>query len=302
MSVKSIKWFCGNVLALSLMLSGCGGGGGGSGDAGGQTVYSGVTTQATITEANKKLLCYDAYQAGKVASPLGSIGKAVPDVLPTAVSSPIQQVIEDAILDATLQKGTARQVAAVVTQPGTIYGPNGGSATYTITVNDTTGSFSGVMDFLDFKSSGTTLAGRSDFSGVINLATGQFTSISMKLVSLQAKDTGISVTLTGTQTKETSGTDKIITLALVVRYDTSGTTCWVKDFRFVMKQDGTMTLTGRYYDPVYGYVDISTVTPLAVSAINVEPTAGVLLFSGSNGVNGRLTFTSGSYNILVGAV
>lgn len=307
MNGNAVKWMCGSVLVIYMMLSGCGGGGGGGGAAGGgQTLYTGATTQALITEANKKLLCYDAYQAGKVASPLGSIGKAVVDSPPSSTSSLmlqlVNQVIEDAILNVAVQKNTSKEVAAVVSQPGTIFGPNGGLATYSISVNDATGSFSGVLDFIGFQSGGTILSGKSDFTGVINLTTGQFASINMGLVSLQALESGVSVTLTGTQTKETTGTDKIITLDLVVRYDSTGTTYWVKDYRYVLKQEGTLTLAGRYYDPFYGYVDITTETALTVSAINTDPTAGVLLFRGSNGINGRLSFSPGSYGILIGNI
>jgi hypothetical protein len=311
MNGNMIKMLCGSILVTSLLFSGCGGGGGGGGviSAGagaGQSGYIGVTTQALITEANKKVLCYDAYQAGKVASPLGSIGKRVPDADPSStglVPGPqsITRIIEDEILEVAVQqqKSSSRQVAAVVSQPGTIYGPNGGSATYTISVNDATGSFSGVMVFLDYQSAGTTLSGKSDFSGVINLQLGQFTSLSMTLVSLHASESGVAITITGKMTKETSGTDKNITTDMVVLYDAAKTAYWINNYRYITKQDGTMSLTGRYYDPAYGYVDISTVIPLTASAINVEPSAGVLLFSGSNGITGRLTFTTGGHGILL---
>jgi len=308
--MKECMWRSTLVVFLGALITGCGGGGGGgvypvnTGEA--SLSYNGVTTQATVTESNKQALSYNAYQAGLVGSALASIGKVVAETPASTTSvTPLPQslyrVLEDAILGAALenQKSAPRLVGKVVTESGTIPGPNGGSAKYSISADDVTGSFTGTIEFNNYQDIGTTLSGSANFSGVINLSNGQLTSFSLSMVSLHAIEAGTAVTLAGTITKSPSGADKIITISLVIRYDSTGVTYWVKDYNFIVKTDGTMTLTGRYYDPVYGYVDITTVTPLTISAFDAMPTAGVLLFTGSNGTSARLTFTSNGYNIVV---
>jgi hypothetical protein len=54
----------------------------------------------------------------------------------------------------------------------------------------------------------------------------------------------------------------------------------------------SLTVSGTYFDPVLGYVVLSTITPLTVTTIDATPTSGQLLFSGNGGTKVRLTFFS----------
>jgi hypothetical protein len=85
----------------------------------------------------------------------------------------------------------------------------------------------------------------------------------------------------------------------VVETDLSNnTTYWQNDITFVLT-GSSMTVVGRYYHPTHGYVNITTVVPLTVSSLTGQPTAGQLLFTGSNGSKARLTFNATGYVIEV---
>ena len=88
-------------------------------------------------------------------------------------------------------------------------------------------------------------------------------------------------------------------MSMVLLDSSTGKTYWVKDYTYTMSTTGTLTLSGTYYDPVHGFVTISTATPLAVTSAGAWPTAGVLLFSGANGSKARLTFNPTGYVVEV---
>ena len=85
---------------------------------------------------------------------------------------------------------------------------------------------------------------------------------------------------------------------MVLLDSSTGKTYWVKDYTYTLT-GSSLTISGTYYDPDYGYVTVTTVTPLQVASTDAWPTAGVLLFTGANGSRARLTFTSTGYTVEV---
>src|SRR6185369_7099594 len=168
-----------------------------------------------------------------------------------------------------------------------------GSASYSITYDQKSGSFNGLVTFSQYAETSTsaTLSGPVSFSGVYNQATGSFTSMNMSMSSLTGIDGGESFTLSGNMSTSTGGATETMAMSVVIADNVSGRTYWMKDFTFALT-GGSLSVTGTYYNPDDGYVVISTVTPLAVTDFEATPTSGRLLFSGSNGTKARLTFTS----------
>jgi hypothetical protein len=291
---------------FGMLIAGCGGGGDGGGGFVSTLSYKGKTTQATVSESNKSALSYDAYQAGHVGSAFTTIAKAAvetPASLPSFTPSSliIYRLLESAVKTAVSgsQKSVGKQVSSSIVDSRTIPGPSGGSATFTISVNDVTGYFYGTISFNSYQDMGTTLVGNTTFSGTIDIYNGNLNSFTLNIDYLHATELGTALTLSGAVSKNTSTSDTIITISLIVLYDSTGATYWVKDYTFTVKANGSMYLTGRYYDPSHGYVDISTVTPLTLNSIDARPTAGILLFTGANDSSARLTFTVTGYDIVV---
>jgi hypothetical protein len=288
------------VLAGLSLMAGCGGGGGGS-SSGGNFGYTGVTTQASVTSSNAKALSVDAYSGTQISSATTGVAKEAGDT--NGQSALLQQaagILErSALSSVTASKSTSKAVAASVAVTDTINGFSG-SYSYSITVDPFSGAFSGTVSFSQYKETfiSPTISGAMTFSGVYNQSTGAFSGLNISLSNLNGTEGGKSFNMAGTLAYSTVGATNTISMSVVLTDNLSGRTFWLKDFTLV--QTGTsLTVTGTYYDPIYGYVTISTVTPVTAATLDATPTSGQLLFSGSNGTKARLTFTSGGSTVEV---
>jgi hypothetical protein len=124
----------------------------------------------------------------------------------------------------------------------------------------------------------------------------------MGMTGMVVTDGSTSITLSGQLTASVSGSTKTTTMTLAITDTISNRTVVLKDYTLQLYNNSSLTVTGTYFDPVNGYVVISTLTPLSVSDLSVSPTAGRLLFTGSNGTKARLTFTSSGYIVDVDTV
>lgn len=285
------------VLAGLSLLAGCGGGGGSS--SAGSSGYTGKTTQAVVTSTNATALSADAYAGGQLSASASGVAKSTSDG--GAQSALLQQASVTLKGSVATIVGSSRAPAKAVaaTVQNTVYGYTG-SFTYAITYDQASGAFSGTITFSHYRDAGTSpeLTGSISFSGIYNQATGSFSSLTISVSSLTGTSDGRSFSLAGSIFYSTSGATETVTMSVVLTDTLSGRTYWVKDYVLVLTGT-TLTLSGTYYDPVHGYVVISTITPLTVTTVDAMPTSGQLLFSGSNGTTARLTFTGSGYIVEV---
>ncbi len=277
--------------AVLTMLSGCGGGGGGS-TAPADVSYSGVTTQAAVSSSNAKALSAEAYSGNQLASELSGIGKmAVASDGQLSLVQETAAALETSIAAAvTAPKSSAKAVAAAVTVQNAIPGYSG-TGSYSITVDPITGTFSGSFSFSQYKDTSTSAAmtGSLEFSGSFNSSSGTFSGMNMIFHNLSAIKGTASYTMSGSVTSSTSGTTKNVAITIMLADNVSGRNYWLSGYTLSLT-GSALSVSGKYYHPVHGFVIISTITPLTVSTIDGTPTAGQLLFSGSNGTKARLTF------------
>lgn len=305
-------------IALSfifLALAGCGGGsGGGTG-----TAYTGSTAQATVTTANAKALSADAYSGSQLSSStVSGVAKEAGD---NSGQSPLLQetaaILKNNVATILNTPKYSAKVAAATVQ-NTVNGFSG-SYTYSVNYDQASGAFSGTMSFSQYMETSTSasLTGTMEFSGTMNLpgASNQdagrlFSVMNISMNNLTCTNGSKSYSLTGSMAYSAgggvysaSGAATTVTMSIVYIDNVSNRTYWVKDFtqtlsgRSLTSTASSLTITGTYYDPIHGYVDISTVTPLTVTNFDATPTAGQLLFTGSNGTKARLTFTSSGYTV-----
>ena len=52
-----------------------------------------------------------------------------------------------------------------------------------------------------------------------------------------------------------------------------------------------VVLTGRYFDPDYGYADFTSSTPLKIYDVDMFPSEGIFILDGANGIVGGSTIT-----------
>ncbi|HYS42800.1 MAG TPA: hypothetical protein VEM32_02365, partial [Geobacteraceae bacterium] len=142
-------------------------------------------------------------------------------------------------------------------------------------------------------------SGTMTFSGVFNPTAQTFTSFTVSFSSITVTEGGNTFSVGGRVDLTVSGSTETTVVSLVLQNSVTGKTYWVKDYTYTLSAQGTLTVTGTYYDYVHGYVTVSTLTPLIVSSSGSWPTGGVLLFTGANGSNARLTFTGTGYTVEV---
>lgn len=287
-------------LAGLTLLAGCGGGG--DSTSGGNPNFTGATTQATVTTSNAKALSIDAYTGGQASSAITVVGKETAGTDGPLASLPeLSRELENSVrayIDQSV-KSSAKTTSATTQQ--TI---SGFSGSYTIVANadQASGAFNGTVTYNQYKELSTSpvISGSMSFSGVMNLNTGNFITMSATLNSLTITSSTGSYTQIGTMTWSNTATTSSLTMSVVLKNNSTGKTYWAKDFNY--QQTGTAQLmTGTYYDHDHGYVVISTATQLNTASLNALPTAGQLLFTGRNGSKARLTFSGSIYTVEVDA-
>lgn len=296
-------------LAALSFLAGCGSGGS---NASLNLGYSGSTSQAAVASSNAKALSADAYSGAQLSSAVSGVGKAVIDT--GAQPDLLQQtagILEQTVMAvAGAPKSTAKVTAAVV--QNTINGYSG-SYTYSVSSNPATGASSGTVSFSQYRASNTsaTLTGTITFSGT-NAFNGHYsgsdagllvdTSLNINIIDLIGSKDGKSFSLVGSvsSTVSASAANKTVTMSVVITDTNTGRTYWAKDITYTLT-GSSLTVTGSYYDPIHGYVVVSTITPLAVTNVDSAPVSGQLLFTGKNGTKARLTFTGGGNIVEVDA-
>lgn len=291
------------VVVAMLVAAGCGGGSGGGGSTGPSlpASYTGNTAPATVSSSNARPLAVSAYSGVQVALSMSTLGKTVPgenssqdNILGEVIGS-----IESSLTTVTEGKSLAKTVAAVVSYSNTY---NGYSGTYTISISldNVSGATTGTIAYNQFKASASSavMSGTVTINGIVNLNTGLFTSYSMQLSNISLVGTGLNVAFSGSLGLSSSGASKTYSATFAVTDVTLNSTTVLKDYSVTI--NGTsLTLAGTYYDPIHGYLTISTVTPLTVASLSSPPTAGLLQFTGGNGSKARITFTGTGYTVSV---
>ncbi|MBU5636111.1 hypothetical protein KOM00_05135 [Geomonas sp. Red69] len=278
------------VLAL---LSACGGGGGDQPVD--KSKYTGATARASINTGNAVAFTTDAYAAGSIGSSANVIGVMVqnegsPDGKLTTLPE-IAATVRGSLAQLFARGGQATTLTGVAAS-STVYGAVGGSAAVTMTVNESTGNFTGTMTFSRYQnvSDGPTISGTVTMTGIYSPNTGRYDSITMECAPLSATTAKGTATIYGSFAFSVDATSEKLKMSCTVSVNSSPN-YWVKDWTYTFTA-GTLTITGVYYHPSYGYVEVTTPTPLNVSSISGVPSSGVFQAAGAHCSKARLTFSS----------
>ena len=302
------------LLAVTLpafFLIACGGGGGGSSS--GSSPYTGITTAAVITSTNANDIARSSYQGGDTStsfvSPLSaSTGETqnVSTASPPKVLS-IVQVLKEISGKACNQQFASGRVAprAVVSESGTLTDGYGGSVSYSLSVNDQTGAFTGSFTASNYHGDGGgTISGGMTVSGTYNIALDVFDNINFTLSAVTVTDASSSATVSGSVVL-LNGNPATGTVTLYLTDNVTGKTDWIDNFTINVTEGigyANATLSGKIYLHDYGFVVISTSTPFHFLAGNTYPSSGTMVVTGAS--NGRVKLTvinSTSYTVDVNA-
>lgn len=274
-----------------------GGGGGGENSPG--ISYTGLTTQATIDQDNADDLSIGAYSGGKVGAVSGGLG----GIQFVGGSSNdrlrlfhISQVLEGSLCQVDPgSKINGSILGAIVTERGTIPGDCGGNVNYTINVDDRTGNFDGSLNFYGYCYLGVAITGNVRFSGRVNLATRLLLTYSYSFSNLNGNIDGDSITMSGDILFDATASPIALTIDALIKDNNSGDVCHVNDYEMTLTEGAgyiDIGVSGRFYEPNYGYVEVSTIALFRIYDGNDNPGQGVLVAAGENNTKARLTILS----------
>ncbi len=289
---------CVATVVAGLILSACSGGGGG-GEEG--VVYTGATTQAAVTGSNAVALTTTAYQGGNSGGSFALVGVAsepaegVGGAVTRATS--VSRVLTDAVRSARFDRHTSPPqvaVGAVESVSGSLDPGNcGGTASFSGTANDETGEIRATFTFSGWCNDGVTVSGRVTAEGQVDVIAEELIALEFSFAVLTVSD--------GTDTFRGSGSIAVdfgASEAVIIDMDFAagdGTTYRVSDLQMAVAPSASgesMTITGRVYHPVHGYVDVSTPVAFDVQTGEAFPSAGELVATGANDSKARFTALS----------
>lgn len=289
------------VVALYSLTVGCGGGGGGTPGTGLPAAYTGNTAQATVTTSNARAVSVSAYSGIEEATSLDVLLKAVDGQ--GGGQTPLLQEVVSALKDsvatiAAEQKTSAKVAAATETVQDTVSGYSG-YFSFTGQADSTSGAISGTLIFSQYKAFSTSavMNGTFTFSANFDQATDTFANLSFTMTGITVNGDGVNISMSGSMAISSSGLTETTIINFAITDNVTSRTTVLKDYTLQLYNESSLTISGTYYDPTHGFVVISTVTALTVSDISDTPTAGVLLFTGTNGTKARMTFTSTGYTV-----
>jgi hypothetical protein len=180
------------ILCIAVGLTACFGGGGTGGNEGiTPSAYTGVTTQATLDAGNVEEIVLGAYEGG-------GQGSNLPMPLAVAQESGTSRhlALAAALETAVRSMGLSGEIRLAATETIIESGSCGGSFTFVMNFNESTGAFSGSMNFNSYCEGGMTMNGLVSYSGSYSQSTQVF-KFEMTFTSFSTYMDGETVTISG---------------------------------------------------------------------------------------------------------
>ncbi len=288
------------LFAMVGSLLACGSGGDSStGSAASPTApaYTGNTSAAALSSDNAKTLIRESYQGALIGQTAASLAAVVrngqADDVKT-LSNPLALNLQNAFaLSLTDIIENSKNLhpdseEKTVTVSDRLNSQCGGSATYSVNIDESSGMFSGSVSYEAFCSGQITLSGHVSLSGLVDVSTFSFEYFSVAYSNLTTAADGLTWSVNGTLECDFQGNDMIITTDMVMKQSAGGAVCWLNDYTIQISSNH-MEISGRFYDPILGYVDFVTTAPLVLTDAGAMPVAGTIEYTGGVGISGLQT-------------
>ncbi len=303
------------ILGSFFMISSCGGGGGGSGPGPGPTgvTYNGVTTQAFITADNANKIFAVIWNGGPSAASAESVSLSlsVPGVASSAnlkYAGLIKELKDRAATDFASFVARSKNYVLKADVNETMYGSVSGTLTITGSIDQYT--ITGVL-YMDYKNynngDGYTYDGIVTFNvNSFNIMYGRITDGTMSFTLWTIKSANGNVSLTGSIKVQESFQNNSDTLDVNMdgRDNNTSDTFRFQNFmvaffytNILNPSSETEALSGRVYVGAYGYVDVTTTSPLVYSSYTQDypDSGGPIIMAGAGNSKAAVTSISTSY-------
>jgi hypothetical protein len=284
---------------LLALIGGCGSGGGSSG-----LSYTGSTSPATLSSSNSATLVGSAYTGGNSGIIIGGITTGLTNYDFGASRRPRILVISDALLkfahltivDDTLARPEIAATANNIPH-STLHGNCGGTATVNGSYDDGNKTLSLTANLSSYCQDRTTLNGTVGASGqaVVDAQNNiNISSISITLSRLTAAYGGDSFTADGSMSISPQAgytyiaNNSVLSIDMLIKDNATAKIFKLENFTISESlTTGTssyvdMTITGRYYAPDEGYIDLTTPTTIRIMGEDDWPSSGSLRGIGHN--------------------
>jgi hypothetical protein len=249
-----------------------------------------------VTADNALELAGSAYDGGKSGGSMAFVGVASESADPEGagiLAVSVSRLLVDAVKTAHLGPSPETATAIGATTSGSLPATCGGSATYSGTVNESSGEFHATFRFNAWCNEGVTVSGTLNADGHVDVDTEELATLEFSFSVLTISD--------GTNTFQGHGTIAIAfgesdVLSIDMDYSVGdGTIFRASNLTVVNTPDlgnENVTITGRVYHPLHGYVDVTTTQPLVVTSQDDYPSSGELVVTGAGNSHGRITAVS----------
>ena len=283
------------LLSSSLALISCGGGGGGGGSAYPSVQYTGTTTQATTTDANASDFPVTMLEGSSSSSESNPYGVTIDSgTIQNAQHSPMMKVlaehIKNEISKQQLTTNNNQVSAATQITNGTCSTPGN----VNVTDNSTSTSLSGSFTYNNYcvGAAGTEieLHGKMNYSGTLFLAGNQpvFQSMTISVeylkFTVRTNTETSSEEFSGSMTLTFDGTtfNNVTGLTVTTNFEANGLTYKIQNL--VIDDSSGLNISGRFFHPTHGYVDVTTTANFNLVSTNPDKyCGGTLQLAGAGG-------------------
>ncbi len=275
--------------------SGGGGGGGGSDDSGGGAsglTYSGVMTPAQVDESNAAEITGGAFATGLIGD--GMVGLSVDQQFESYHmrnfrSANVPIILSDSLNLVNFTAASSGGIqTATQTQSDIIEGSCGGTMSYSVSVDDAQGTFTGSFTFSNYCNDGTTINGAARFNGQMDVDSGNFIEATFSFDNLS----GGELLLDGEIQIDFAVTPNVVTFNAYGQDPITGAVFWIQNYSITIDEFAgyvEVEIVGTFYHPDFGYVTLATAEPLVLHDGDEWPESGTLTVTGANDSKAKLT-------------
>jgi hypothetical protein len=273
------------LISSIFLITACGGGGGGDDTT--SIAYTGLTTPAVITAGNAEVLAKGVFGADIDALGTTQVFGVATQESEEDSSSPANITLTQILAN------TVRQIdfTDAISLPGVVQTVtntdqcDSGSVFTSITVDDVTGDFHGYMTFQDCVTMDVYLDGTVNFDGTIDTTNLDNIQMTMVFSSLVQRYGSESYTYSGQIAMTATSTTLTEVVNFYAKDNNTQKVYWYANYRIEIVDtlaDMTMRITGRFYNPDYGYISVTTPNIMRMNYTDDWPYTGIVVASGDN--------------------